>query len=180
MDRRDALLAAALLAAVLAACSGEKPEPPAPAAAPAEPKIDRLTLLREAQARIEQEREKKRDEMRAIGAATVTKKKKIGKDKDDTKLELEFEFENVSDKDLSVAEGVIEFRGEEGKLLKSLKVPFNQGVKAGKKAQKHGKFPVDPAEEGDVTLVKTPLKDVKVVWVPKRYRFADGTELIGE
>lgn len=180
MTRSHAALLPMTLAALLSACGGGKPEPPPAAAAPAEPKIDRATLLREAQARIEKAREEKRDEMRAVGAATVTRKKKVGKGKDDTKLELEFEFTNAGDKELSLAEGAIEFRDAQDNLLKNLKVPFAENIKPGGKAQKRGKFPVDAAEEGDVALVKTPLKDIKVVWVPKRYRFADGTELIGE
>ena len=170
------------LTALLFACGGKasEPTPPAAAAPPAEPQIDRLTLLREAQARLHAEREKKRDEMRAVGAATVTKIKRLGKTKDDTKLEIEFELKNASAKELSLAEGTVEFRDAQGTLLKSLKVPFQGPIKPGEKTQKHGKFPVDPAEEGDVALVKSKLADLKIVWIPKRYKFSDGTDLMGE
>lgn len=169
------------LTVLLCACGGKAPEPaPAAAAAPVEPQIDRLTLLRQAQARLKAEREKKRDEMRAVGDATVTKIKRHGKTKDDTKLEIEFELKNASDKELSLAEGTIEFRDGEDTLLKSLKVPFQGPIKPGEKTQKHGKFPIDPAEEGDIALVKSKLSDLKIVWIPKRYKFADGSDLLGE
>ena len=165
---------------LLLACGGKTPDPPAAAAPPPEPQIDRLTLLREAQARLKAEREKKRDEMRAVGDATVTKIKRHGKTKDDTKLEIEFELKNSSDKVLDLAEGTVEFRGDNDTLLKSLKVPFQGPIKPGEKTQKHGKFPIDPAEDGDIALVKAKLPDLKIVWIPKLYRFADGTSLIGE
>jgi major membrane immunogen (membrane-anchored lipoprotein) len=165
---------------LLLACGSKAPEPAPAAAPPAEPQIDRLTLLKIAQERLKAEREKKREEMRAVGAATVTKIKRHGKTKEDTKLEIEFELKNASDKELSLAEGTVEFRDLSDKLLKSLKVPFEGPIKPGAKAQKHGKFPIDPAEEGDIALVKTKLQDLKIVWIPKHYRFADGTKLIGE
>jgi hypothetical protein len=165
--------------ALLVACGGKAPDP-APAAPPAEPQIDRVTLLREAQARLKAEREKKREEMRAVGDATVTKITRHGKTKDDTKLEIEFELTNAGDKELSMAEGTVEFRDAEDTLLKSLKVPFQGPIKPGAKAQKHGKFPIDAAEDGDVALVKAKLADLKIVWIPKRYRFSDGSDLVGE
>ena len=178
MHRRSVV--SALLLTLLFACGKSAPEPPPAPAAPQEPQIDRVTLLKIAQERMKKEREKKRDEMRAVGDATVTKLKRLGKTKEDTKLEMEFELQNKSDKELSVAEGAIELHDFQGKLLKSLKVPFQGPIKPGEKTQKHGKFPVDPAEEGDVELIKAKLADLKIVWIPKRYRFADGTELIGE
>ena len=169
-----------IVTTLLLACGSNAPEPAPAAAAPVEPQIDRLTLLREAQARLHAEREKRRNEMRAAGAATVTKIKRLGKTKEDTKLEIEFELENTGQKELSIAEGTVEFRDDKDTLLKSLKVPFQGPIKPGEKTQKHGKFPVDPAEEGDVVLVKAKLADLKIVWIPKHYKFADGTDLIGE
>ncbi|MDH5671444.1 MAG: hypothetical protein OEZ06_04795 [Myxococcales bacterium] len=162
-------------------CGDSKPaEEPAPAAAPPqEPEVDRLTMLKEAQARIKAEREKQREAMRAVGVGSLKKKKQIGSG-DKVKIEMHFEFENLGDKDLNQAIGVIEFRDKNDTLFKSMKVPFNQPIKAGAKAEKTGKFPVDPADDGDVALVKVPLDKIKMQWVPNLYRFADGSELRGE
>jgi len=176
----QAALRTLLVTALLVACGGGAPEPaPAPAAAP-EPPIDRLTLLREAQARTHAEREKRRDALRAAGTATVTQKDKIGKKKEDVKLEITFEFKNLGDKVIDMADGAVEFRDGQDKVLKSLRVPFQGPIKPGDKTQKHGKFPVDAGEDGDVALVRTPLSELKVVWMPKLYKFSDGSDLVAE
>jgi hypothetical protein len=165
------------------ACGGSKaPEPSA--AAPAQPsatqlEADRLQALQEAAALEKAARKKKRDYMRAMGTATITKKKQLGSGKD-VKLELEFEFKNVGQKELSAAEGALELRDGSGELLKSLKLPFPGPIKPGASVKKSGKFPADPGKPGDVTLVKTALKDLQLNWVPQHYRFTDGTDERGE
>jgi hypothetical protein len=170
-----------LVTACLLSCGKEnKAQPLPPPPAPTEAQVDRLTLLREAQKRNEAAKEKRREELRAVGEATVTKKKQLGKKKEEVKLELEFEFTNKSEKTVTLAEGAMEFHDASGKVLKSLKVPFQGPIAPGKKAEKRGKFPVDPGVDGDVVLVKSKLAELKLVWVPKRYRFDDGTELLGE
>jgi hypothetical protein len=173
------------------ACGGPKPldlatAPPPPAAAPAnanapatQQEADRIRLLEEAQAREKAARKQRRDEMRAMGTATITKKKQLGSGKS-VKLELDFEFKNVSKKELAVAEGALEIRDKSGELLKSLKVPFPGPIKPGASAKKTGKFPADPVKPTDITLVKTPLKELSLNWVPQHYRFTDGTDVLGE
>jgi hypothetical protein len=164
------------------ACGSKAPQPiPAPAApsAPTQLEVDRLKALEEAAAREKAERKKKRDLMRAMGTATVTKKKQIGSGKD-VKIELEFEFKNVGQKELSAAEGAMEIRDGSGEVLKNLKIPFLGPIKPGATVKKTGKFPADPGKPGDVTLVKTPLKDLQLNWVPQLYRFMDGTNERGE
>ncbi len=178
-------LAAAVLAlAPAAACNSSKaPPPPSLAAAapavPSQQELDRIKLLKEAQEREREARKKKRDEMRAMATATVTKKKELGKGKS-VKLELEFQLKNLSDKELTVAEGAMEIRDSKNELLKSLKVPFPAPIKPGATVKKSGKFPADPGKPTDVTLVKTPLKELQLNWVPQHYRFADGTDVQGE
>lgn len=167
------------------ACGGgsKAPEPTAaaaPASTPAQQEAERIRILEEAQARERAERKKRRDAMRAFGTATVTKKDQIGHGKD-VKLELEFEFKNTGTREMSAAEGAIEIRDPAGEtMLKSLKVPFVGPIKPGASAKKSGKFPTDPGKPTDVTLVKTPLKDLKLNWVPQLYRFTDGTSERGE
>jgi hypothetical protein len=174
--------ALALVVLFVLACGGSKAPAPIPAAAPSTPtqlEVDRLKALEEAAARAKAERKKKRDLMRAMGTATVTKKKQIGAGKD-VKLELEFEFKNVGSKELSAADGALEIRDASGEVLKSLKLPFLGPIKPGASVKKTGKFPADPGKPGDVTLVKTPLKDLSLNWVPQLYRFTDGTSERGE
>ena len=174
MTRR--LLALALFAL---ACGDKAPEAPPAPAAPVEPQVDRLTMLREAQAKLKAERERRREELRNAGSATVTEKKLSGKDKS-AKIELTFEFTNKSDKTLNQADGSIAIHDASGKLLKQLKVPFTQPIEPGKKAEKRGKFPLDPGKPEDHALAKTPLKELKVEWLPALYRFEGGTQLQAE
>lgn len=173
-------LSVSLILLLSAACDESAPTEPEPAPAqPPEPKIDRETMLRQAAARVEAEREKHRDEMRALGSATVTRKKITGSDKN-KKAELEFTFKNEGDKELTQVRGTIVFRDSEGNPLKKMSVPFDQSIPPGKSAEKRGKFPLDVVEEGDVTFAKTPLSEMKIEWIPQLYRLADGTELVGE
>src|SRR5512144_2375290 len=95
--RSDARLAATF-ALMLLGCGGPKgadlataPSAPTPvAAAPTQQEVDRIALLKEAQAREHEARKQRREAMRALGTGTVTKKKQIGSGKQ-VKLELDFE-----------------------------------------------------------------------------------------
>lgn len=164
-------------ALALVACGGKSAsETPAPAAAAPQPEIDRVALLQQAQARMKAEREKKREELRAVGTATITSKKLSGKDKS-ARIELTFQFTNNSDKPLTQADGAIAIHDASGKLLKQLKVPFQEAIPPGKSAEKRGKFPLDAGKDEDHALAKTPLKELQVEWLPALYRFEDGTQL---
>ena len=136
-------------------------------------------MLQQAQAKIKAERERKREELRSVGTATVTQKKLSGKDKS-AKIELTFEFTNKSDKVLTQADGSIAISDSSGRLLKQLKVPFQDEIKPGKSGERRGKFPLDPAKEEDHLLAKTPLKELKVEWLPALYRFEGGSQLQAE
>ena len=167
------------LALGIAGC-GSKPSEPAPAAAPpAPPPVDRQTLLRQAAEKLEAAKEGIRDKLRAAGTGTVTKKKLLGK-KGARKLELTFEFENKSDKTLISTDGSIEFRTASDEPIKRFKVKFQKPIKAGKKDDRSGRFPLDQTSEADKALAETKLADLKTVWFPTRYRFEDGTEMRAE
>jgi len=169
----------ALIASVLCAAACNKSEPTPPPAPQEDPAAVRLRTLKEAQARIEAEREKKREELRAVGEAVLTDKKVVGK-KGSEKIELEFELENKSDKPLVMAEGTIVLHDAEGNALRKLKVPFTQEIAPGKSAKKRGVFPLDPASDADHALAKMPEKQLHTEWIVSLYRYADGTELRGE
>lgn len=154
----------------LLGCS-QDPPPPA-AAAPEVPQVDRAQQLAEAHARVEALREENRDKMRAAGEGSVTRLRRLG-----DKLEMQFSFSNRGDKALVQADGAIALHDASGTLLKQVRVPFNQPIAAGKSVTKRGRFPIDKAEAGEVALAKSKLKDLKVVWMPKRYRFEDGTTM---
>jgi hypothetical protein len=184
MPKRPHATLTALVLPLLSSCGGSKsPEPPpspiASAPVPSQQELDRVKLLEEAAAREKAARKARRDAMRAMGTATITKKRELGKGKD-VKIELEFSFKNLDSRPLDIAEGAIEIRDAQNAVLKSLKVPFPGPIKPGATVTKTGKFPADPGKPTDVTLVKTPLKDLQLNWVPQHYRFADGTDERGE
>jgi hypothetical protein len=178
MPMRRVLAAASLLVLASIQACGEKPAPPPPAPE-ANPELDRLRLLQEAQARLKAERESRRERLRAVGAGTLTGKKVIGKHPDQ-RIELEFEFTNKSDKDLKQAEGTIVVTDAAGTVVKSLRVPFQEPIAAGKSVSRRGKFPLDASKPGDPVFAKTPLKELKVEWIPELYRYPDGTQLQAE
>jgi hypothetical protein len=171
-----------VLAILILACAcgggGGSETPPAPAA-PAAPPVDREQMMREAAERVKAEREKVRNELRAVGVGGVKKKTLLGK-VGDRKLELEFEFENKGQKLMRSAEGTVFFRDKAGTGLKQIKVPFSQEIPPGKSVTKTGRFPLDQASENDKALATTDLKDLTVEWVPTRYVFEDGTDMRAE
>jgi hypothetical protein len=170
--------AVVLLLGPLAGCGSKSETPPIPPPAPA-PEIDRARLLQEAAQRVQAQREANREKLRAVGTATIKEKKVVGK-KPDQKLEIEFEFTNKSDKELKQAEGTITVADASGTQIKSLRVPFQEPIGPGKKATRRGKFPLDPSKPGDPVLAKTPLRELKIEWIPELYRYPDGTQLQAE
>lgn len=153
----------------LGACNEE---PPPAAAAPEAPKIDRAQQLAEARARVEALKEENRQKMRAAGEGSVTRLRKVG-----DKLEMHFVFKNKGDKPMTQADGSIALLDASGTLLKQMRVPFQEPIAAGKSVKKRGRFPIDKAEEGEVALAKSKLRNLTVVWKPKLYRFEDGTTM---
>jgi hypothetical protein len=178
MHMRRALAVASVVALASIQACGDKPAPPPPAPA-ANPEMDRLKLLQEAAARVKAAREARRETLRAVGVGTITSKKVIGK-KPDQRIEIEFEFTNKSDKELKQAEGTIKVSDAAGTVIKSLRVPFQEPIAPGKSVTRRGKFPLDASEPGDPVLAKTPLKELKVEWIPELYRYPDGTQLQAE
>jgi hypothetical protein len=164
-------------------CGKSGDAPGASAAAPPVEQIDptlaRMRQLKEAAKRVQAEREKMRDALRAAGEATLTDKKLIGK-KGAQRIELEFTFENKTDKAMTSAEGTIVISDSSGKALRKMKVPFTEGVAAHKSTTKQGKFPLDEGSDEDHAFVKIPLKEIKTEWIPTFYRYADGTSQQGE
>jgi hypothetical protein len=73
--------------------------------------------------------------------------------------------------------GTVQILDKSDKLLKEIKIPYSKALKPGASAASGGKIPFDPSREGDATVAKTPLKRLKVNWVPIYYKFADGTQL---
>ena len=173
--RHHASILAALVA-ITAACSGEStPEKPPGYEAIENEQFRRQQALAEAQARLKVEREKRAKELAAVGSAKLTKKKYL-KSKADPRFDMTIEFTNHSDKDITSADGMLEFyRGE--KLLKQVNVPIREPIEAGKSIEKSGKFRYNESNPGDPALAKLPLDEVTLKWVPKSYRFADNTTL---
>jgi hypothetical protein len=174
---RGLAAAGAVVLASVQGC-GDKPAPPPPAPA-ADPEVDRMRLLQEAAARVKAEREARREQLRAVGAGTIRSKKLVGK-APDQKLEIEFAFTNKGDKELKQAEGSVVVSDASGTVIKSLRVPFQEPIAPGKSVTRRGKFPLDASKPGDGVFAKTPLKELKVEWIPELYRFPDGSQLQAE
>ncbi|MCP4604130.1 MAG: hypothetical protein GY847_27015 [Proteobacteria bacterium] len=122
----------------------------------------------------------KRREMINICTVTLTKKKflrankkKLSRDR----FSMSLKFDNKSDKDLSAIIGKLEFRDTADKLLKTIKIPIREPIKAKKTVTWSGELPCNKAKNEDAILAKTPLKKLKVTWVPETYHFADGTKI---
>ena len=102
-----------------------------------------------------------------------SKKKKLIGDR----FSMELKFSNKSDKDLSAIVGKLEFRNSAGMMLKTIKIPLREELKAGKSVKWSGDLPCNKSKEKDAILAKTPLRELDVTWVPEVYHFTDGTRV---
>lgn len=129
--------------------------------------------------------EKKKTEMLAACSVTVTKKNfkegKKNKKKPEASVpatfSMELSFENKGEKDLSALAGLMEFRDSSGVLIRTIRIPLDEEIKAGTTKTWAGDLPFDPAKESDVKMANTPLEELSATWVPEVYTFSDGTFL---
>jgi hypothetical protein len=136
-------------------------------------------LARETKARSGADEEAER-KMHAICDVKLTKKKFLPANKNKMtgeRLSMTLKFENKSDKDLVAVMGKLEFRDAQGRLLKEIKIPVQESIKAKKSATWSGDLPCNMGKEQDAVLAKIPIADLKVVWIPESYDFADGTRI---
>jgi len=164
-----------VLSVAVSACGAEQAAEPAAPPAPAAPKVDIEAMRLKAAQEIAAEKAKKRDELRAAGTGTLTKKKKVG-----DKLELEFAFDNKTDKVLMRAEGTLEIKDEAGTMIKNLKMTFGQEIKGGKTGKKKGRFPIKPEDTDDAAFAKAKLAKLQIEWMPRHYRYKDGTTMMAD
>ncbi len=124
--------------------------------------------------------DEKRLEMLKICTVTLTKKKfKPSKKKrmSGDRFSMELKFDNKGKKDLVALMGKLEFQDTSGKMLKTIKIPLQEEIKAGKSMKWSGDLPCDKSKEKDVILAKIPLNKLKVNWLPEVYHFKDGTRM---
>jgi len=128
-------------------------------------------MAREEKARKAANEEMER-KMRSICNITLTKKKKAG-----DRLSMTLKFENKGDKEIVALTGKLEFHDTEGKLLKEIKIPLQESLKAKKSVTWSGDLPCNMSKEKDAAFAKISIADLKVNWMPDNYVFADGTKL---
>ena len=110
--------------------------------------------------------------LRGICNISLTKKKKAG-----NKLSMTLKFENKGDKEIVSMYGKLQFHDKKGELLKEIKIPLQEKLKAKKSVTWSGDLPFNKAKEKDVAFAKIPIADLKVNWLPENYTFADGTKI---
>jgi len=120
--------------------------------------------------------QKKQKEMLEILDVQVTKKKSV-KARYANRFSMSLKFRNKSKKDLVSVMGKLQFFDEEKKLLKEIKIPYRDRIKAGRSETSGGDFPFNPGNEQDVKLAETPLEKLSTKWVPMVYQFRDGTRI---
>jgi len=120
--------------------------------------------------------QKKQKEMLEILDVEVIKKKSV-EAKYANRFSMSLKFRNKGKKDIMSVMGKLQFFDEEKKLLKEIKIPYRDRIKAGKSETSGGDFPFNPGNEQDVKLAETPLEKLTTKWVPMVYQFRDGTRI---
>jgi hypothetical protein len=128
-------------------------------------------LAREEAAKKAAEAEMER-KLKGICDVTLTKKKLAGE-----RLSMTLRFENKGDKEITAGLGKLEFHDAEGKLLKEIRIPIRESIKAKKSVTWSGDLPCNMVKEQDAALAKIPLAELKVGWIPESYTYADGTKV---
>jgi hypothetical protein len=111
-------------------------------------------------------------ELRGICNISLKKKKKAG-----NKLSMTLKFENKGDKEIVGMYGKLQFLDKKDEVLKEIKIPLREKLKAKKSVTWSGDLPFNKAKEKDVAFAKIPIADLKVNWLPDNYTFADGTRI---
>lgn len=141
-----------------------------------------IRKLQEEEARKKAEEEKALKQMLEICTVEmvskkVTKKKSKGDALSFEAFDIDLRFRNKGKKDLTMVIGTLQMLDENGNMLKEMKIPYRRTLKAGQSATFGGKSRYDPSKEKDVALANIPLSKLKTKWIPKVYKFEDGTRI---
>lgn len=86
-------------------------------------------------------------------------------------------YENNSPKDIRAFQGTVVFQDLFGDRVNSFGLKITDPIKSGEKAQWKGTTAFNQFDKEDTRLRDAELKDLKVVWMPERIIFADGTSI---
>lgn len=131
------------------------------------------------------EYDKKKEEMESVCMVKVTKKT-FNKGQENKKnpaasvpatFSMELSFENKSQKDLTSMAGMLEFRDSSGELVRKIRIPLDEEIKAGTTKTWGGDLPFNADKEADVKFANTPMEELTTSWIPEAYAFSDGVTM---
>ena len=86
-------------------------------------------------------------------------------------------YKNTSPKDIRAFQGQVVFQDLFGDRVNGFNLKISDPIKAGETGNWSGGTKFNQFDDEDVRLRNADLKDLKVVWVPERIIFADGTTI---
>ncbi|MBN1570721.1 MAG: hypothetical protein JXA73_22960 [Acidobacteria bacterium] len=86
-------------------------------------------------------------------------------------------YQNTSSKDIRAFQGHVVFQDLFGDKIMGLGLKISDPIKAGAKAEWSGTSKYNQFDDEDKKMRNTDLKDMKIVWVPEKIIFSDGTTL---
>lgn len=119
------------------------------------------------------------ERIKKLGAALTVSLYEKGFSKRDFQsfLKYKFAFENKTDKDIKAFKGRIVFNDLFGEEITKLDLTYDDGVPANSTINWKAESDYNQFISKDVTLKNKDLEDLKVVWIPEKIIFEDGSIL---
>lgn len=92
-------------------------------------------------------------------------------------ISYKFAIRNKTDKRVRAVKGVLRFTNLFGDEIKSINFVYDQPIPANSDATWNAQTDYNQFIDSDVTLKNKDLKDLKVVWLPEKIIFEDGSTL---
>lgn len=92
-------------------------------------------------------------------------------------ITYKFVIKNKSDKDIRALKGMVVFNDIFDEKISALGLTYDQPIEAGKEITWNATTDYNQFKSEDRSLRNKDLKDMKVVWVPEKLIFRDGTTL---
>lgn len=86
-------------------------------------------------------------------------------------------YQNSSSKGIRAFQGTVVFQDLFGDKLMGVSPKISDPIKAGEKADWRGTSEYNQFDDEDRDLRNTKLKDMKIVWIPEKIIFSDGTTI---
>jgi hypothetical protein len=89
-------------------------------------------------------------------------------------------YKNICDRGIRAFQGRLLFQGPSGRRMLAVGLTISRPIRAGKKAESDKTIKYNPRDDEQRMFRDTELKKMKIVWIPEKVTFTDGTTVTKE